>query len=128
MNEESGLNSRALALIAFLLHLNACLTDSEKPGSKPLGGVEIRRKNLTSEILIYPPQGHHFNLKAPQEIKQSDRAIPLNLSPEQISVKADHITADLLAQGTLMVCDEKETYCVAKKIAFTPADIKAESQ
>ena len=127
MKDESGLNSRALALIAFLLHLNACLIESKKPPS-PGGEVSISKSTSAPEVVLKAPENHHFNLKAPQELRQSQRPIALKISPSQILVAETSIDSKTPIEGTLMICDEKETYCVAKKVNFIPSELKAESQ
>ena len=101
--------SRTLAillLLIHLIHLNAC--ESRKPNPAPL---EVRKEISTQQIRLFPPPQHHFNLKAPQSLKQNGDALQIQSLPNVITLDRSNLKSKADIEGVLMVCDEAETYC-----------------
>ncbi len=78
---------------------------------------------------ITPPEGHHFNEKAPAEARFGQSSLPLQIDTGRILVSLNPSTLGKTIRTSAYVCDNAKTFCLKKPQSFAvPASLALKTE
>src|SRR4051812_44138231 len=95
--------------IAILLTLKALFSPATGLAADPKSLPDLQSSVKGCLFEAMPPAGHHFNVKAPAEVKEGQAALKFELSPQRLAVRLPPNSSEQRLAVEVFVCDEANT-------------------
>lgn len=111
----------------FVLAASLFFSASTLAQNPPDFTVQLPENANEATMIFKPSPNHHFNLKAPSQVKKNHKketeTLELKLETMSGSVGLGSLKEDCQITGELYICDDANTYCVPKTKTFRCQDL-----
>ncbi len=97
-------------------------------GGEPALVPDLEFSIQAGVLSVQPPQGHHFNVKAPAHLRENQVLLPIKLTASKLTSALPANPAPQKAQLDVFVCDTANTYCRKKTQEIAVPPVRAESK
>lgn len=103
---------------AIFLTLSSLLLPAAGWASSPQAVPDLQSSVKEGLFEATPPAGHHFNVKAPAEIKEGQASLKFDLAAQKLAVRLPPNGSEQDLAVEVFVCDDANTFCRKKSQHF----------